>query len=66
MPYSLVAHWIPNLYECKSASLLPSVSFRSHYVKIPNPGEIFYTAKDILDEMKELIAKHEEDNCKQS
>ena len=67
IPSSLVAHWNPLPHD-PPYSISASATLRSHCVRLPNPGEIFYTAKDIFDEMKELFKKQESqtDNCKQS
>ena len=67
IPSSLVAHWNPILPD-PPYSISACATLRAHYVRLPNPGEIFYTAKDIVEEMKELLAKQERhaDNCKQS
>ena len=72
MPYSFVTHRIPNLNDDSTlTSISSSSSLRSHYVKLPGPGKIFYTSKDIinhriytcvLDEMKKLLAKLEHYN----
>ena len=54
IPASLTAHWIqPFMLPPPPSS--SSASFRSHYVKLPNPGQILYTAQDILQELKELM-----------
>ena len=57
IPSSLVTHWIQPYQLSLSPRITSSVSFRSHYVKLPNPGEILYTAQDILLELKELMAR---------
>ena len=68
MYVSQVAHWNPIINARNSFNRAASSTLRSHYVRLPNPGEIFYTAKDIVDEMKELLSKQEKhaENCKQS
>ena len=68
MSISQVAHWNPIIDPPNSFSRAASSTLRSHYVRIPNPGEKFYTAKDIFDDMKELLTKQNRDSedCKQS
>ena len=57
LPPSLVAHWIPPHRPSASPSISSCVSFRTHCVKWPSPGQILYTADEILQELKELMKK---------
>ena len=57
IPSSLATHWIQPFKLSTLPSISSSVSFRSHCTKFPNPGEVLYTASDILHELKELMKK---------
>ena len=55
IPSSLVSHWVNPHRISLSQSISSSVSLRSHCVKWPNPGQVLYTAEEILRELKELM-----------
>ena len=58
MPSSLAAHWIPRLtLNCTSFSRdLSSISsLRSHYVRLPYPGDFFTSMEDVRQEFKEFL-----------
>ena len=57
IPSSLLTHWIQPYQLSLSPPISASVSLKSHFVKLPNPGEILYTAQDILLELKELMKR---------
>ena len=57
IPSSLLTHWIQPYQLSFSPPISASVSLKSHYVKLPNPVEILYTAQDILLELKELMKR---------
>ena len=63
MPISLVTHWIPSStksgleYRCLSSLH----TMRSHYVKLPNPGEKFTAVEDLLQEFRLMLKKQREE-----
>ena len=57
IPSSLVTHWVQPSRLPPTPSISSSVSFRSHCIKFPNPGQVLYTAEDILQELQELMRK---------
>ena len=72
LPSSLVSHWILPHYE-PFTSLSYNSTFRSHYVRLPNPGDYFVSTQDMLRELQELLQKHFDEQrqlakktCKQS
>ena len=71
-PYSLVSHWIPPYFK-ELTSLSHSSSFRSHYVRLPNPGSYLVTSDDLLCELKEMLRQYRneqqrkaQETCQQS
>ena len=46
MPFTLNSHWSPPIYN-PFTSLSYSQTFRSHYVRIPSPGDYFVTADKV-------------------
>ena len=69
MPSSLVTHWLSPHQLSISASNSSCASLRSHCVKWPSPGELLYTADDILRELMDRMKKskwwteHQEREC---
>ena len=57
MPSSLVTHWLSPHQLSISASNSSCASLRSHCVKWPSPGELLYTADDILRELMDRMKK---------
>ena len=63
MPISLVTHWTPSStksgleYGCLSSLH----TMRSHYVKLPNPGEKFTAMEDLLQEFRLMLKKQREE-----
>ena len=66
MPVSLQSHWLPPS-SLSSLGLGSISSLRSHYVTLPNPGSSFVSVKDMLEELKQMMAKERENGkCVQS
>ena len=55
---SLLSHWLPSSYtdnRCNFNSLSSFPSLRSHYVRLPKPGETFTTLQHLAKEFRELL-----------
>ena len=66
---SVVAHWFPlprdNNFDTGNALTTPSM--RSHYVRLPNPGETFTALEHYDQEFQELLrARRRGENCRHS
>ena len=69
---SLVSHWIPLSKLCSDDNLsfdnisaIPSL--RSHYVRLPNPGEAITSLSHLDQEFRELLRVHRRgQDCRQS
>ena len=54
MPLTLASHWIqPPKNHTRSLSSFPSL--RTHYVLLPNPGDTFVSADEVLSEFKKFL-----------
>ena len=72
IPTSLVSHWNPKLFfneNCEYGALSSIMTLRSHYIKLPNPGERFTDMEDIMQEFRVLLNRRSQafkEECKQS
>ena len=71
IPPTLISHWIPTFYKFdRSRSDLTSIStLRSHYVRLPNPGDYFTANEEIMQEFRILLNKQHQsykEECRQS
>ena len=72
MPTTLVAHWIPSHLigrdsACSDLSKIPS--FRSHYFRLPNPGEQFTAMEEMMQQFRILLNSQQQcykEGCRQS
>ena len=68
MPFTLNSHWSPLIYK-PFTSLSYSPTFRSHYVRIPSPGDYFVTADEVNQRIEKLIEDNRSkatESCTQS
>ena len=66
---SLISHWLPLFSDSDSniGNLLYIVSLRSHYVRLPNPGEVFTSLEHVEQKFRELLRrKRRGQDCRQS
>ena len=54
-PPSLASHWIPNTQVNDKKSIGTLETFRTHYVRIPNPGDRFISMDECLEIMKRVF-----------
>ena len=71
MPNSLVSHWIPSCFINRNSTCgLSSISsLRSHYSRLPSPGERFTAMEDMMVEFRVLLNAQKQgykDSCRQS
>ena len=56
VPFSLLSHWIPSTISyCPSGDISSILSMPSHYVKLPDPGEVFTSLEHLLQEYREMM-----------
>ena len=68
MPASLVTHWTPP-YTSPKLGLSSFTSLRAHYILLPNPGDSFVSAAEVLREFKLLMEEERKayrNECSQS
>ena len=68
MPTTLVSHWIPLCHinlNSTGGDLSSLLSFRSHYTRLPSPGERFTAMEDMMQEFRVLLNAQRQ-GCKQS
>ena len=64
---SQVSHWMPSSHCHKRSNISSISSLRSHYVRLPNPGQEFSKLEHMEQEFRELKrAWREGQNCRQS
>ena len=66
---SVVTHWfsLPSNNNFNTSNVLTTPSMRSHYVRLPNPGETFTALEHYDQEFRELLrARRRGENCRQS
>ena len=66
---SIVSHWfpLPSDNSFNLGNLLVTPSMRSHYVRLPNPGDAFTSLEHLNHEFRELLrARRRGQDCRQS
>ena len=72
MPSSLASHWNPSTdteFSFNQFNLASMASMRSHYVRIPNPGDSFTAFEDLLQDYRVFLRQQRQEllrDCRQS